>query len=52
MNAANDGCLGSGGGIDHAITVAGGEHLALDRWMLPELERDTKKKDRSRHRES
>ena len=34
VNAANEGCLG-GGGVDGAITTAGGEALAKDRLALP-----------------
>jgi len=36
VNAANEGCL-SGGGVDGAITSAGGQALAQARMALPEL---------------
>jgi O-acetyl-ADP-ribose deacetylase (regulator of RNase III) len=38
VNAANEGCLG-GGGVDGAISDAGGESLSRDRQALPLLER-------------
>jgi O-acetyl-ADP-ribose deacetylase len=41
VNAANECCLG-GGGIDGAISNAGGANLASDRLRLPILKRDTR----------
>jgi O-acetyl-ADP-ribose deacetylase len=37
VNAANEGCLG-GGGIDGAVTAAGGRTLAEDRLRLPTID--------------
>jgi O-acetyl-ADP-ribose deacetylase len=41
VNAANEGCLG-GGGIDGAVTAAGGPTLAEDRLRLPTIDRGQK----------